>query len=216
MKLSSLNPFAKKPQPLDTPRPLHCIFYSHIWTVYLLAELKLVNAETDIILELATASHFAPALNPHANHQEDLSGLLAPNRHLHDLAGHFTDIPVPMVLAPQQATTVDTLLPALALVATDSSPIAKAVVLVHINDAAKFTDAYAHMDTFSIVWDVADYPNASLPALAQILADGGCLDQQRWAGVHLCNHPQRKLPDSDGRTSALRGLLSRFPRREAA
>ena len=211
MKLTRFSDYFKKSQPLHTFRPLHCVFYSHIWTVYALEELGLVNPKTDIILELATESNFAPALNPSNNFHENLQVLLQPSRHLHQLGTHFQDIATRMVLAPTQTAPLTNTLSALALVNTDASPIKNAVVLVHFNDASKFALAYAYMSRFSIIWDVADYPNATLPALAQALAAEECLDEERWGGIHLCNHKQRQIPDRIEREAALRELLKEFP-----
>lgn len=196
---------------MKSVRPLHCVFYSHIWTVYLLEELGLLNPETDTIVELASESNFSIALNPFNKYHENILGLLQPSMHLHDLGARFKDIAAPMVLAPHQPVSLNTLLAAIALATTDASPIEKAVVLVHINDAAKLAPAYAYMSRFSIVWDIADYPNAGLPALAQVLATEQCFDEQRWHGIHLCNHKQRQLPDSAERKAALRELFDQFP-----
>lgn len=211
MKLSRLIDYFKEPQPMKAARPLHCVFYSHIWTVYSLQELGLLHPETDVILELATESNFSLALNPFNKYHENILGLLQPTLHLDDLGARFKDIAAPMVLAPHQPASLNALLGAIALATTDASPIEKAVVLIHINDAAKFASAYAYMSRFSIVWDIADYPNAGLPALAQVLATEQCLDEQRWHGIHLCNHKQRQLPDSAAREAALRELFDQFP-----
>ncbi len=211
MKLSRLIDYFKEPQPMKAARPLHCVFYSHIWTVYSLQELGLLDPETDVILELATESNFSLALNPFNKYHENILGLLQPTLHLDDLGARFKDIAAPMVLAPHQPASLNALLGAIALAITDASPIENAVVLIHINDAAKFASAYAYMSRFSIVWDIADYPNAGLPALAQVLATEQCLDEQRWHGIHLCNHKQRQLPDSAEREAALRELFDQFP-----
>jgi len=211
MRFSSLKDLFKKPHPIKSGRPLHCIFYSHIWTVYSLEGLGLLNPKTDIILELATESNFAPALNPSNHNYGSLLNLLQTNRHLHQIGTHFKNIPVPMVLAPQPSSSVNNLLSALALVNTDDSPVEKAVILVHINDACKFALAYAHMNRFSIVWDIADHPNSLLPALAELLLVEQCLAVQNWGGIHLCNHQLRRVSDSREREVALRQLLDEFP-----
>jgi hypothetical protein len=211
MKLSNLIPsFLKNTQPTVANRPLHCVFYSHIWTVYLLEELGLVNPKTDIILELATESNFTAALNPSKDELRTLLDLLQPNRHLHHTTHHFKDIATPMVLAPATATPLNVLLSALALVNTDVSTIAKAVILVHINDAAQFALAYSQMSHFSIAWDIADYPNANLVSLAELLVKEQHLTEQSWCGMQLCHHKQRQLPDSDERKALLNQLIDEF------
>jgi hypothetical protein len=208
MKLSSL--FTKTQSVATTFRPLHCVFYSHVWTVYLLEELGLVNPKTDIILELAAESNFNAALNPSKQQYEDLLGLLQPDVHLHQLGTHFRDISTPMILAPDNNGSLNSLLSALALVSTDVSPIKKAIVLVHIDDASKFALVYPHMSYFSIAWDVADYPNANFPALAELLANEQCLNENNWLGIQLCQHKQRQLPDSDERKEILNKIIDEF------
>ncbi len=212
MKISSLitDYLNQVPSVATTFRPLHCVFYSHVWTVYLLEELGLVNPKTDIILELATESNFSATLNPSNQHYDDLPGLLQPDVHLHQLATLFKDIATPMILAPQHTGSLNSLVSALALVSTDVSPIKKAIVLVHIDDASKFALAYPHISYFSIAWDVADYPNANLPALAELLANEQCLNENSWLGIQLCQHKQRQLPDSDERKEILNKIIDEF------
>jgi hypothetical protein len=206
----NLSKLFKKPQPITIARPLHCVFYSHIWTVYLLEELGLLNAKTDIILELATESNFAAALNPSNNTHKNLLGLLQQEIHLHQLGAHFKNIAAPMVLAPHHPVSLNVMLSALALVSTDISPIKNALVLVHINDAPQFTAAYNHMSYFSIAWDIADYPSANLADLAELLATEQHLNEQSWRGIQLCHHKQRQLPDSDDRKAVLNQLIDEF------
>jgi hypothetical protein len=207
MKLSNL---FKKTQPIASARPLHCVFYSHIWTVYLLEELGLINPDKDVILELATESNFAAALNPTNNTHKNLLGLLQQDIHLHQLGAHFKNITTPMVLAPHQPVSLNVMLSALALVSTDASHIEKAVVLVHIDDAAQLVSAYSHMSYFTIAWDIADYPSANLADLAELLATEQYLNEQSWRGVKLCHHKQRQSPDSDDRKEVLNKLIDEF------
>ena len=193
-------------------RPLHCIFYSHVWNIYELENLGLVNPKQDILLELATESQFALMFNSQTRDYDTLLDLLQPDIHLDDLIEKFKGIHTPIVLAPNTGVSVNRLLSALALVASDACPVKKAVVLVHYRDAEKFRDAYAQMSQFSILWDVADYPNATLQSVAEILVSEGCLeDTQRWQGFHLCSHVQRHLPDTEQRQTTLNQLLDEFP-----
>ncbi|GAB6140075.1 hypothetical protein JCM14076_08040 [Methylosoma difficile] len=211
MKFLNVADYFSKPYPVVNARPVHCLFYSHIWSVYSLADLGLIKPKTDVIIELATEPTFATMLNPFNAYQETLLSLLQPNKHLHHLGAKYKGIPVPMVLAPPAGTSANALLSALALVNTDASSVENVVVMININDAAKFVSAYGFMTRFSLVWDVADYPNASLAALAELLVTEAYLDEQRWGGIHLCNHPQRQLPDSKERFTALQALFADFP-----
>jgi hypothetical protein len=215
MKIPHLSHYLTKTPPMESARPLHCVFYSHVWNIYALAETGLVNPKTDVILELATGSNFAPTLNPFGSYHENLLTLLQTNKHLHRLGTRFKGIPAPVVLAPASANLA-TMLSALALVITDNSPVANALVMVHINDAPKFATAYPMMATFSVLWDIADAPNADLPLMAKTLVAEECLDERRWGGIHFCQHPQRQLPDHQERTAALTQLLNSFPAIKAA
>jgi hypothetical protein len=115
-----------------------------------------------------------------------------------------------MVLAPHQPVSLNVMLSALALVSTDASHIEKAVVLVHIDDAAQLVSAYSHMSYFTIAWDIADYPSANLADLAELLATEQYLNEQSWRGVKLCHHKQRQSPDSDDRKEVLNKLIDEF------
>ena len=210
MKFSQLTEIFKQPKANFSSRPLHCLFYSHSWTIYCLQELGLLNPEEDIIIELASPSNLSAVLNPNNNEYENLLALLQPDKHLHQLGGQFKQICAPVVLAPAAANRND-LLAALALVGTDLSHFLRAVVLVHVNDAADFHLAYAHMASFGLVWDVADYPNANLPALAEILVGENYLDQSRWSGIHFCNHKQRQSIVNETNAASLRKMLAEFP-----
>ncbi len=210
MRFSQLFDYFNKAEPRLGARPLHCVFYSHIWTVYCLEGQGLLNPKTDIVVELATESHFSRALAPLNNQRGNLLGLLQPGRHLQHLGVRYQDIAAPMILAPSQPAQINAVLSALALLSTDPSPIERAVVLVNVCDGPAFADAFPYMSGFSILWDIADYPNAALPALAQALAAGQCLDGGHWGGFHLCNHKHRQLPDAPQRQEALRQLLDGF------
>lgn len=211
MRLPPFNDFYRKTKQAIIERPVHCVFYSHNWTIYDLEALGLVKPKVDIIIELATQSALAATLNPSNKHHETLLGLLQPNLHLHQLGAFFKEINSLVVLAPHQTVNFNSLLSALALVITDDSSIEKAVVLVNINDAALFTLAYPYMRYFSIVWDIADYPNKNLVDLAQLLATEQCLTVQNWRGFYLSNHQKRLLPDSQAREALLKQLIDEFP-----
>jgi hypothetical protein len=203
--------FFKKPLDIAKTRPLHCVFYSHSWSVYLLEELKILNPKTDIILELALESNLCAVVNPTNKPHKNILGLLQGSLHLQQLGARFKGINAPLVLAPQHRVAINLLLSAFALVSSDDSSVEKAIVLVDIHEAKTFIDAYCYMSAFSIVWDVADYPNASLPDLAELLVNEQYLTEQSWAGIYLCNHKQRQLLDSEQRKTLLADLINEFP-----
>jgi hypothetical protein len=193
-------------------RPLYCIFYSHIWNVYELEALGLAGSKQDILIELATESQFAVMLDCSHKVNESLLKLLQPKVHLDQLGKNFKNISSPLVLAPNKPVSVNSLLSVLELVASNPGSYEKAVILVNYRDAEKFSDAYALMSGFSILWDVADYPNVSLQKVAEVLVNEHCLDdRQRWQGFYLCNNANRLLPDAIERKEILGNLLNEFP-----
>lgn len=194
-----------------TTIPLHCVFYSHEWSIFQLESLGLIKtAKEEMILELAQESNFATVFG-RPEKRKGLIRLLRPGINLHMLAFRPEALGVPMVLAPVPAVPVESLVSAVALIPTLFSPIEKVTVLVHVNDGPAFADAFPLMSDFSIVWDTADYPTNALTELTQSLASANCLSKDKWKGFYLCNHPNRQFPDYKERESLLRKLLGDFP-----
>lgn len=192
-------------------RPIHCLFYSHVWSIYQLEALGLIKAKNPLLVELSVESKFAAVFDRCDQRHKGLIELLQPGTQLHKLAYRAKNINTPIILAPNPKASVDALIAALSVIASVDSPIDDVTVLIHINDGAQFVDAYSLMSDFSIVWDVADFPNAALLALTQALAKEQCLSKNKWKGFHLFNHPNRQLPENKVRESILRGLLNDFP-----
>jgi|GEM_PF-846009 len=212
MKLTSIIERMQRPDTPPPERPVHCVFYAHIWSVYCLEQaLGLSEPKTTMLVELATQSHLGYALAPFNETRDSLLGLLQPGRHVHQLSQRYSGIAAPMVLAPVKPAQLSDVLNALALLPHDRSPSKKAVVLVNLSDAALFAPAYENMTDFSILWDSADLPDASLPTLAKLLAGQHCLGQGRWGGFKLCSHKLRAVADAGQRMAILQGLLAEFP-----
>lgn len=203
----------RKPRPKAplSPRPIHGVFYAHSWSVYCLEALGLSVSKADVLVELATQSHLAHVLAPYNETRDSVLGLLQPQRHIHQLGQRYPGVVPAVVLAPVKPALASDVLNALALLANGHGPAGKALVMIHCADAALFAPAYAHMTDFSILWDVADVPDASLPALAQVLAGEHCLTQSRWAGFKLCHYERRPVADAEQRTAVLQTLLAQFP-----
>jgi hypothetical protein len=196
---------------MATSRPIHCIFYSHVWSIFQLEALGLIKADGDeMLLELALESKFSTVFS-RPEKRRGLIRLLRPGINLHMLAYKPESLNVPIILASNPQTTPDLLIEALSLISAVESPIDKITALVHINDAPQFTAAYPLMCDFSIVWDVVDFPNAALSALSESLVMEQCLSKDKWKGFYLCNHPSRQLPDNKARESVLRNVLNDFP-----
>jgi hypothetical protein len=196
---------------MATSRTLHCLFYSHVWSIYQLEALGLIKSRNPLLVELSLEPRFAAVFDQLDKRHKGLAEVLQPGAQLQKLAYRAKHVNTPIILAANPAVSIGTLLAALSVMATVDSPVDEITVLVHINDGAQFADAYAFMSDFSIVWDVADYPNAALVALAESLVNEQCLGLDKWRGFYLSNHPNRQLPDTHARTSILQDILQHFP-----
>jgi hypothetical protein len=196
---------------MTTSRSIHCLFYSHVWSIYQLETLGLIKTGNELLVELALESKFAPAFDRDEARHKGLLELLQPGAQLHKIAYRPKNLNVPIILASNPPTTVDTLIAALSLVATVDSLIDEVTVLIHINDGPQFVSAYPLMSDFSIVWDIADFPSTGLLTLTESLVKEQCLNKDKWKGLHLCSHPNRQFPDNKLRESILRDLLNDFP-----
>ncbi len=195
---------------------IECVFYSHVWSIYELEKLGFLTFEDALIVELAAESRFAPVFDKTDKSHKGIVALLQPGVHLHKLAIRQPGIKAPVILAPNPPVPIDIQLSAVSLLPSVESSVEKMILMIHVNDAAQFAGAYAVSDTFSIVWDVADYPGAELSELGRTLLNRQCLNRETWKGFFLCNHPHRHLPDIALRESILRALLKEFPTLEAA
>lgn len=196
---------------LDTPRPLHCVFYSHVWAIHMLKHAGLGKFDKSVVIELAAASNFAPVLGLQGKARFGLGGLLRLGARLEQLGQEVKYVPAPLVLAPNPPLPVAALCSAAAMLPHATSEYEKAVLLVNIHEAVEFADTYAYMSEFTVLWDIADEPGPGLGRLAEALADSQCLDPQRWRGFKLYRHPNRALPDADQRQAALQSVLDEYP-----
>ena len=196
---------------MDSHRTVHCVFYSHVWCIHLIDQAGLGELDNAVLIELANESHLAPVFSRQKNTRYGLPGLLVLPDQLEKLATQFRNLPAPLVLAANPKTTTVALESAAALLATVDNAYDKAVLLVHVNDAAEFINTYDYMDSFSILWDLADLPNRCLQNLTEVLANNHCLTDERWDGLHLCQHPRRPLIDADQRYTVWQNTLAEYP-----
>lgn len=198
-----------------TNRKIHCIFYSHVWCVHQLAKLgKYTQTKTlqkSIFIELAEQSHMAVTFKVHTKLRYGLPGLLVMPNGLHKLATTYQHVAGPLVLAPNPGVTPETIESAAALLPHVESPFDDIFLLLHINEAEKFSGVYPYVDRFQILWDLADLPNKSFERLSQSLLEHACLDSDRWGGILLCEHPWRKVADIEERRAQWQSLLDENP-----
>lgn len=195
----------------STSRPLHCVFYSHVWAIHMLKNAGLGKFDKQVLIELAEHSNFAPVFGLQGKARYGLAGLLRLGGRLEQLGQVLKYAPAPVILAPNPPVSAAALCSAVAMLPSTQSQYEKAVLLVHISEADRFVDAYPHVDSFSILWDVADRPGQSLSRLAELLVDNQCISKERWQGFKLYRHPNRTLPDIAERQAALEAALSEYP-----
>ncbi len=190
---------------------LHCLFYSHVWTVHMLKNLKLGDWDKTVLVELAVNSNLAPVFGMQGKPRYGLSGMLRLGAKLEQLGQTYKYVPAPLLLAPQPNIPAAALCSAVGLTASSPSIYENVVLLVHVSEAPQFTDAYAYVNHFSIVWDIADPPTQSLVTLAEVLMANGCVSQESWKGFILYQHPNRVLADAQARRKALESVLQDYP-----
>jgi hypothetical protein len=202
--------------PARQSRLVQCLFYSHVWTTHLLRHAGLGNFNNAVLAELAVVSNLAVMFRQQAQMRLGLAGLLAHRNCLDKLGTNYPILPAPLILAPDPAVPAAALESAVSLLSTTTASYDKVTLLVHMNDAPAFANAYHHVDQFSILWDIADPPTGVLECLASVLADNDCITPQRWCGLHLCNHPLRALAAAGERRALLQSVLDEFPRLQPA
>jgi hypothetical protein len=198
---------------MSEKRPLHCVFYSHVWAVHML-KLKIAHwgdVNKLVIIELAELSNLAPVFGLQGKARYGLAGLLQLGGRLEQIAQTVKYVPAPIVLAPHPQVSAAALCSAVSMLPYSKSEYESAVLLIHISEAAHFVDIFPYLSTFSIFWDVADEPAQSLTRLAELLSDSQCLTKERWQGFTLYKHPNRVVPDANERQTALQAVLDEYP-----
>jgi hypothetical protein len=167
--------------------------------------------DKQVLIELASVSNFAPVFGLQGKARYGLGGLLQLGGRLEQLAQVLKYVPAPVILAPSPQISAAALCSAVSMLPHSKSDYEKAVVLVHISEAANFADAFPYMSSFSIFWDIADEPTQSLGRLAELLVENQCISKESWHGFKLYRHPNRPLPDADARQAALQTVLQEYP-----
>jgi len=196
---------------MEQQRSVECLFYSHVWAIHMLKHLKLGSLDDTILVELAETSNLAPVFGEQAKARYGLAGLLHLSGRLEKLAQPFKNVPAPLVLAPRPPVPADALCSAVGLLATTPAPYQRALVLVHIDDAEKFASAYPAVSRFTVAWDVADAPTASLVQMAEALTRNHCVSADSWGGFRWYSHPHRKVADAEQRLHSLQEAVQEYP-----
>jgi hypothetical protein len=213
---------------MSTAARLRCLIYSHTWCVELLASQGFLRGRS-LLVELAQESHLAAGCGLHGNRQPGLTPLLAPpslktrrwfaapppprtlERALRQVWADYPGVGAPLVLAAYPALARGALESAVALLSQTPSEFDEVILLTHVSDVPWLLNVLPYAESFSVLWDIADLPNPSLPRMAEVLTRNEHLSPDRWGGFHLCNHPARKPDDEANRWIAWQRLLDAFP-----
>lgn len=219
---------------MTSPPTLRCLFYSHVWCAQLLDTLPWWRPDA-LLVELAEHSHLAPVFGLHGQERPGLAPLLVPParrgwfrrgsarrpdpaRSVASARITAPGLSAPVLTAAHPPLGLPAIESAIALLRDAESRFEDIVLLVHLLDAPRFAPVFGHIDSFHLLWDIADPPSPALPALMGVLAESLRGVPGRWGGVHLCNHASRVPANADERWIAWRELLAEFPAldREAA
>jgi len=196
---------------MTEPKPIHCIFYSHVWAVHMLKYAGLNTNHNNVIVELATTSNLAGVFGEQGKARYGLAGLLRLSGRLEQFAQMYKNVIAPLVLAPRPEVPAVALNSAVGLLASSPTPYTHIHLLVHIEDAPKFAGAYPHVNRFSMLWDLGDPPTAALGPLAETLVDNHCIQAETWGGFFFYQHPNRPVADLAQRQEAFQQVLRQYP-----
>ncbi len=195
----------------QTNRPVHCLFYSHVWAIHMLKYAGIKNFEKQVLVEVATSSNLAPVFGEQGKARYGLAGLLRLAGKLEQFTQTFKYVPAPLILAPKPEVSIPALCSAVNLLSVSPSDFEGVILLIHVDEAPLFASAYQTVSKFSILWDLADAPTPALVKLAETLATNSFLNKETWAGFHLYKHPNRPILDVETRRDLFQQTFQSFP-----
>lgn len=186
------------------------IFYSHPWTIPLLASEGVIDkSEEAVLVEVSDNPHLSVLCqDPGMPSRSVLPLMRQPTSvRLRQLAKNFSLLPAPLILAPNPVVSVALLMDALRVLDVRQDDCRCVYLLCHISQAKTFAPVLSICDSFHFIWDVADYPGDELLECIQTLTASGAfasdslerdgVQDSRWGGFTLCNHRLRATNDSD-------------------
>ena len=183
---------------------IELVFFSHPWTLHELTRTGLLMARYDTLLVEAECESMlkmlarrvpgrAPGIVPLLRKPRSLD----PTR----IAWQLPGVDAPLVLAPIPAVDTGTLLSSLMVLDTAELAQDRVLLLASIANADRLAPVFGMVDRFHILWDLADCPSRELVDCTASLRDHAGLDDTRWGGIWLCNHPLRRSEEhEDNRT----------------
>lgn len=191
---------------LNSPS-IHCVFYTHPWSIDALANAKLGDLSQTLLIELAQRSLLASLIDRQHRLRPGITGVLMDPDRLDDLIVSTPRFPVPVVLAPNPQVGDAAMVSAIALLPSVRSVFDRFIVFVHLSEAERFRYAYPYCNKFFFLWDVADPPAFRLGELGAMLRDLGVLKRESWGGFYWFIHPRRHVNDLPARISELKRVL---------
>ncbi len=206
------------------PKPLQCIFYSHPWAALLLERIEAIDFEDAVLVELSCQNILSHILPHKPNKQRHLTAVLAahepfkprfmdvfssqPKDRFQMAMRKCKEMPAPLVFAPEGIGELNQIA-ALQICANQYSVYKHIILLIHYEEARKFSSLYTYVDKFHILWDIADLPTPKLAELTELLANQP-LTAERWGGFQLCYHPRRYLEDSQQRYAFFESVIDSY------
>lgn len=191
----------------NSPATVHCLFYTHPWTVDAIRNAKLGDLSRTLLVELAQRSQLASLIDVQHRMRPGVAGILRNPDQLDELIVTAPRFPVPVILAPNPMVSEATMVSAVALLPSVRSKFNRFVLFVHLSEALNFRYAYPYCDRFSFLWDVADPPMFSMGELGAMLRDLGVLKRESWGGFFWFNHPRRNVNNLQGRLNELKQAM---------
>ena len=186
---------------------VHCLFYTHPWTIDALRSAKLGDLSQTLLIELARRSQLASLIDVQHRMRPGVTGILRHLNQLDELIVSAPRFPLPVILAPNPPVSDATMVSAVALLPSVRSNFNRFIVFVHLSEALNFRCAYPYCNRFSFLWDVADPPMFNMGELGAMLRDLGVLKRESWGAFFWFNHPRRHVSNLDARLNELRRVM---------
>jgi hypothetical protein len=193
---------------LNSTSPIvHCLFYTHPWSIDALRNAKLCDMNRTLLIELSQRSQLASLIDAQHQLRPGVTGILRDPDRLDELITLAPRFPLPVILAPNPPVADATMISAVALLPSVRSNFNRFMVFIHLSEALNFRYAYPYCDRFSFLWDVADPPMYKMGELGAMLRDLGVLKRESWGGFLWFNHPRRHVNNLEARLSELRRVM---------
>ena len=193
-------------------RSVHCVIYSHVWSLFSLHKLPALGAlDKAAIVELGINSNFSAMTADLTKSRLGLRGLLQPGHGLADILETMDGVSCPVALAPRPPVPIGALASATALLGSTAGKFDKVVLMVNSLDAVQLRSCLSCADRLYVLWDMADMPTAALAQIGEVLVNQQLISTDNWGGFHLYSHPERPVADPAAVRASFSNILGQYP-----